>query len=318
MSNQEKDSWEVAHELAAELPAPDFHPSYESKLVTIEGSQIHYMEKGAGDPIVFIHGNPESSYIWRNVMPYLEPYGRVIAPDLIGFGKSDKPKIAYEYEDFYKYLDGFYKALNLQNMTFVIHDWGSVLGFDYARQNRSQVRGIAYMEGLIMPAYPINDPEAFRKVKPSVIGMYERNKSAAGEDDVLVQNLFIEKTLPGHTFRKFRQYEMDRYREPFKNPDDRLPLLQWPKLIPINGKPESTHKAISAINEWLLKKEFPTLHCYGEPGDVNSVDDVQWLATRLKNHETAYVGVGLHFIQEDRPKELGRALADWYRRNLKK
>ena len=115
---------------------------------------------------------------------------------------------------------------------------------------------------------------------------------------------------------RHREGTPDQYREPFKNPADRQPLLQWPKLIPINGKPESTHNVITAINEWLLEKEFPTLHCYGEPGDVNSLDDIAWLAARLKNHQTAYVGVGLHFIQEDHPKELGRAISDWYRRNL--
>lgn len=184
-------------------------------------------------------------------------------------------------------------------------------------QNPGKVKGIAYMEGLIMPAYPIDDPEAFRAVKPSVIGMYERNKSGAGTDDVIVQNLFIEKTLPGHTFRKYRQFEMDQYREPFKDPANRKPLLKWPQLIPIEGVPASTQNVITNVNKWLLQKDFPTIHCYGEPGDVNSIDDVQWLADRLKNHETAYVGVGLHFIQEDHPKELGRAISDWYRRHFK-
>jgi len=191
-----------------------------------------------------------------------------------------------------------------------------VMGLDYTRQHPDNVKGVAMMETLIMPAYPINDPEAFRKVKPSVLAMYERNKSGAGYDDVVVQNYFVEMTLPGHTLRRLRQAEMNHYREAFKNPEHRTPLLQWPVLIPINGEPKETHDVITAINEWLPTKTIPTLHLYGEPGDVNSVDDVMWLAERLPHHQTQYIGPALHFVQEDEPKIIGRTIADWYRRNI--
>jgi len=153
-------------------------------------------------------------------------------------------------------------------------------------------------------------------VKPSVLAMYERNKSGAGYDDVVVQNYFVEMTLPGHTLRRLRQAEMNHYRKAFMNPEHRTPLLQWPVLIPINGEPKETHDVITAINEWLPTKTIPTLHLYGEPGDVNSVDDVMWLAERLSNHQTQFVGQSLHFIQEDEPKIIGKTIADWYRRNI--
>jgi haloalkane dehalogenase len=309
-------SWDEARRLSVELPAVEFQPHYKSKFVTVKGHQIHYMEAGKGDPIVFVHGNPEAPYIWRNIMPYLEKHGRVLAPALIGMGKSDKPDLEYNYSDFYEHLVGWIEALDLKNITFVIHDWGSVMGLDYTRQHPDNVKGVAMMETLIMPAYPINDPEAFRKVKPSVIAMYERNKSGAGYDDVVVGNLFIEMTLPGHTLRRLRQAEMIHYREPFKDPKNRKPLLQWPKLIPIKGEPKETHDVITAINEWLPNKKIPTLHLYGEPGDVNSVEDVMWLAERLQDHQTQYIGPGLHFVQEDHPKIIGSTIADWYRRNI--
>jgi len=309
-------SWDEARRLSVELPAVEFQPHYQSKFVTVKGHQIHYMEAGKGDPIVFVHGNPEAPYIWRNIMPHLEKYGRVLAPSLIGMGKSEKADLAYNYADFYDHLEGWIEALELKNITFVIHDWGSVMGLDYTRRHPENVKGVAMMETLIMPAYPINDPEAFRKVKPSVIAMYERNKSGAGYNDVVVQNLFIEMTLPGHTLRTLRQAEMMHYREPFLVPKHRKPLLQWPVLIPIKGEPKETHDVITAINEWLPTKKIPTLHLYGEPGDVNSLDDVMWLAERLPDHQTQYIGPALHFVQEDHPKIIGRTIADWYRRNI--
>jgi len=312
-------SWDIARKLSVELPSTTFRPHYKSKEVTVKGHKIQYMEAGKGDPIVFVHGNPEAPYIWRNVMPHLEKQGRVLAPSLIGMGGSEQPEdLEYNYDDFYSHLEGWIDALELKNITFVIHDWGSVMGLDYARRHPENVVGIAMMETLIMPAYPINDPEDFRKHKPSVLAMYERNKSGAGYDDVVVQNLFIEMTLPGHTLRRLRQAEMIEYRAPFRNPKKRKPLLMWPKLIPIKGEPKETHDVITAVNEWLPTKKIPTLHLYGEPGDVNSYDDVMWLAERLPHHQTQYIGPALHFVQEDHPKIIGRTISDWYRRNIAK
>ena len=312
-------SWDIARKLSVELPDTKFRPHYKSKFVTVKGHKIQYMEAGKGNPIVFVHGNPEAPYIWRNVMPHLEKQGRVLAPSLIGMGGSEQPEdLEYNYDDFYSHLEGWIEALELKNITFVIHDWGSVMGLDYARRHPENVKGIAMMETLIMPAYPINDPEDFRKHKPSVLAMYERNKSGAGYDDVVVQNLFIEMTLPGHTLRRLRQAEMIEYRAPFRNPKKRKPLLMWPKLIPIKGEPKETHDVITAVNEWLPTKKIPTLHLYGEPGDVNSYDDVMWLAERLPHHQTQYIGPALHFVQEDHPKIIGRTISDWYRRNIAK
>jgi len=308
---------DLAYEFQARRPRSDF--PYQHKFVDVEGVNIAYVDEGEGDPIVFIHGAPESSYIWRNIMPRLAPYGRIVAPDLIGHGLSDKPDVEYKFADYIKYLDGFFEALNLKNMTFVIHDWGSVLGLHYAARHPDNVRGVAMMEALCAPFYPIMDSKkaaAERPGKAGAIHHYKLYKGAEGEDLAINQNQFMEQTMSIHCHRKLSQREFDTYRDPFRKKEWRKPLFMWAREVGLDGDVPFTDEAMDGFNDWLLKTEVPILDVYCYPGEVSEEYDVRWRAERLKNHETAFCGVGLHFVQEDQPEAVSRAIADWYRRNL--
>lgn len=210
-----KDDDILAYEYSIETPSADF--PYEVKYVEVNGSKIAYIDQGEGDPILFYHGNPTSMYLWRNVIPYLEPYGRVIAFDLIGMGKSDKPDVEYSVPLVQEYADGFIEKLGLQNITLILHDWGTHLGFYYALKHQNNVKGIAFLEALIGPDYPIDNPEEFRKKKTCITTVYERFKRPEGKHECIDENLFIEAALPSHIFRKLIQEEMNYYREPFRN-----------------------------------------------------------------------------------------------------
>lgn len=323
MSNQYKQHTnpepdDLARQLAAELPSPVF--PYELKYVEVHGSKMAYVDEGEGDPIVFIHGAPESSYIWRNVMPYLEPYGRVMAPDLIGHGHSDKPDhLQYKFPDHVKYLDGWFKALNLKNVTLVGHDWGSILACYYAARKPDNVRGIAMMEALIMPFYPIKDTKQYAKDFPgkaSAIEHYQEYRRPGAYEWTVVENGWIDEVLPMHIHRKMTQREMNYYRDPFRDPKLRKSLFPWACEVSLDGDAPFTDEAMEMYNKWLLEKEIPTLDIYGFPGEVTQEADVRWRTERMKNHETAFVGAQLHFIQEDQPEAVGRAIGEWYRRNL--
>ncbi len=215
---------DVAYHLQYQRPSSEF--PYERKYVEVHGVKMAYVDEGEGEPIVFIHGAPESAYIWRNIMPFLEPYGRVIAPELIGHGKSDKPDVDYKFADYVKYLDGFFDVMDLSNMTFVIHDWGSVLGLYYAARYPDKVRGIAMMEALCAPFYPIKNIQSAlkRKGKAGAIEHYQLYRTDEAWDLAIKQNQFIEKTMLIHAHRKLSQREMDAYRDPFRKEEWRKPL----------------------------------------------------------------------------------------------
>jgi len=302
------------------VPRADFR--YEYKYVDVEGCKIAYVDKGEGDPIVFLHGAPESAYVWRNVMPYLESYGRIIAPELPGHGRSGKPDIEYTFSDYVKYVDGFMDKLQLSNVTFVIHDWGSVIGLHWAARHPGKVRGIAMMEALCAPFYPIMDSaEASKRLgKAGAINHYKLYKNDAEEGWALAvdQNLFIEHTMQIHTFRELSQREMDAYRDPFRKPEDRKPMFMWAREVGLDGDRPVTDAAMVGFNKWLLETTIPILDVYAFPGEVTEEYDVMWRAERLKNHEAAFVGTALHFVQEDQPDATGRAIAEWFRRNLAK
>lgn len=307
---------DVAYAIDAAKPSSDF--PYEHKFVQVDDAQIAYIDEGDGDPIVFVHGAPESSYIWRNIMPYLQPHGRIIAPDLIGHGLSDKPDVDYKFRDYVRYLDGFFEALDLKNLTLVIHDWGSVLGLYYAARNPDNIRGVAMMEALCAPFYPILDSQEAlkRKGKAGAVNHYKLYKSDAGWDLAVNQNLFIEQVLMLHAHRKLSQREYDTYRDPFRKAEWRKPLYMWAREVGLDGDRPFTDRAMQEYNQWLLDKDIPTLDIYVSPGEVSEEYDIRWRVEHLKNHETAYVGTGLHFVQEDQPEATARAIADWYRRNL--
>ena len=280
---------------------------FESKFVEVHGSRMHYVEEGSGDPVLFLHGNPTSSYLWRNVIPHLSPLARCIAPDLIGMGKSDKPDIEYHFFDHVRYVDGFIEALGLRNITFVIHDWGSALGFHYARQHEGNVKGLAFMEAIVRPLTWDEWPEEARQ-------MFQAFRTPQVGWDLLVnQNAFVEQVLPGAIFRKLSQEEMDRYREPFLDPASRKPVWRWPNEIPIEGEPPDVVEAAQAYADWLGKSDVPKLLLYAQPGAIMREPLVEWCRNNIRKLKAVDIGPGVHFVQEDRPYEIGEAIAQWYR-----
>ena len=286
-------------EISAEFP-------FESHYVEVLGSKMHYIDEGEGDPILFIHGNPTSSYLWRNIVPYVSDDARVIAVDLIGMGKSDKPDIDYRFVDHAKYLEGFIEELELKNITLVIHDWGSGLGFNYAMQHEDNIKGIAFMEAFLMPLKWDEFPAEFRE-------MFENFRTPGiGEEMIMTQNIFVEQILPGSIIREITDEEMNHYREPYPTVESRKPVWVWPNEIPFNGEPADVHKIVTDYNQWLQETEIPKILFYATPGVLLPSSMVEWSEANLKNLETIYVGEGIHFIQEDHPHEIGRGLADWY------
>ena len=287
---------------------------FESHFLEVKGSKMHYVDIGTGDPILFIHGNPTSSYLWRNIIPYAVPYGRAIAVDLIGMGKSDQPDLDYRFKTHAVYLEEFINKLDLTNITLVIHDWGSALGMDFARRHPDRVKAIAFMEAIVPPALPVpsyaamgkNTGEFFRSVKTEGVG----------EEMMLENNMFVEVVLPRMaTLRTLSEQERQVYREPYPTPESRIPTLVWPREIPIAGDPADVTKIVTANGDWLKETEIPKIMFYADPGALGGPQVAAYMSQNLKNIETLYVGAGLHFIQEDHPHEIGRGLADWLRRH---
>jgi haloalkane dehalogenase len=278
---------------------------FESHYVDVLGSKMHYIDEGKGDPILFIHGNPTSSYLWRNIIPFVEPYGRAIAVDLIGMGKSDKPDIDYRFVDHAKYLQAFIEKLDLKNITLVVHDWGSALGFNYAMQHEDNVKGIAFMEAFLIPLTWDEFPEATKKIFQTI------RTPGAGYDLIVNKNFFVEKLLPGAILRNLTLEEMNHYKEPFKTVDSRKPVWVWPNEIPINEKPADVNKIVTDYNIWLQGTELPKLLFYANPGGLINPSMVEWSRANLKNLDTVDLGQGIHYLQEDHPRAIGEALANW-------
>jgi haloalkane dehalogenase len=276
----------------------------------ILGHEMAYVEVGEGDPIVLLHGNPTSSYLWRNVIPHLRPLGRCIAPDLMGMGDSDKlPNSgpgSYRFVEQREYLDALFEALNVRKrVTFVIHDWGSALGFDWANRHRDAVKGIAYMEAIVRPQGW--DHWDVMNMRPFL----EALRSEAGEKLVLQENFFIEKILPGAVLRTLSTEEMTEYRRPFAEPGEgRRPTLTWPREIPIEGNPADTTAIVGAYADWLATSDVPKLFLKAEPGALlgggANLDTVRKWPAQIE-----VTVKGVHFIQEDSPDEIGHAIADW-------
>jgi haloalkane dehalogenase len=269
-----------------------------------------YVEVGTGDPIVLLHGNPTSSYLWRNVLPHLAPRGRCIAPDLIGMGDSDKLSNtgpgSYRFVEHRRYLDALLEALDVhERVTFVIHDWGSALGFDWANRHRDAVKGIAYMEAIVRPQGW--DHWDKLNMRPALQAL----RSKAGEAMVLKDNFFIEKILPGAILRPLSAEEMAEYRRPFAEPGEgRRPTLTWPREIPIEGEPADVTAIAAAYADWLETSDVPKLFVKAEPGLLGAGGANLDFARRLPA-QTEVTVAGLHFLQEDSPHEIGQAIADW-------
>ena len=283
--------------------------AYSKKFKEVKGKQLAYVDEGTGDPIVLLHGNPTSSYLWRNVIPELTNSGRVIVPDLIGQGDSEKIAASegadrYSFHVAYDYLAGLLDALGInQNVTLVIHDWGTGLGFHWANLHRDAIKAIAYMEGFVTPLTWQDWPEGAQ-------GVFKGMRSEKGEELVLNRNAFIEKILPSSVIRPLTETEMDHYRAPFKTPEDRQPTLNWPRTLPINGEPADIVALISDYASWLeTDASVPKLFINAEPGSVLVGRQREYCRTWPNQNEVTVKG--LHFIQEDSPVEIGQAVAQW-------
>jgi len=279
--------------------ARDPHPR---RRLDVLDSTISFVDTGTGAPVVFLHGNPTWSYLWRNVIPYVAPYGRCLAPDLIGMGQSGRaPGGRYRFVDHRAYLDAWFAALALDDVVLVVHDWGSALGFDWARRHPDRVAGIAYMEALVRPIRWSEWPEASR-------GLFQAFRSPAGEALILERNLFVERVLPGSILRRLSDEEMEAYRQPFREPgESRRPTLTWPREIPIDGEPPDVVEIVQAYANWLRTSPVPKLFINGEPGAI-LVGPVREFCRTWPNQEEVTVR-GIHFLQEDSPDAIGAAVA---------
>ena len=281
----------------------------EKKNINVLGKKMTYVDRGEGDPIIFQHGNPASSYLWRNVIPYLENQGRCIAIDLIGMGDSDKltdnGNNTYSYHIQKKYFDKCLEELEIkENITFVIHDWGSALGFNWAYEHQESVKGICYMEAIVKKISWEDWPKDAKSI-------FQGFRSDAGEDLILKKNLFIEGVLPNAIIRNLTETEMDIYRKPFLKEIDRRPTLDWPRQIPINNEPEDVCKIVDDYSSWMSINEIPKLFINADPGSILTGKQREF-CRKWKNQQELTVK-GNHFIQEDSPKEIGEAISNWYR-----
>lgn len=281
------------------------HPK---KHIQVNGKRMAYVEMGEGAPIVFQHGNPTSSYLWRNIMPELTDFGRCIAVDLIGMGDSDRVDDpgpdSYRYVEHRDYLFQAWEQLGISDsVTFVIHDWGSALGFDWASQHPDKVRGIAYMEGIVRP---ISWNEWPGEIRP----LFEGFRSEAGESMVLEKNIFVERVLPGSVLRGLTADEMAVYRRPYENKgESRRPTLTWPRQIPLGGEPADVHKIVDAYSVWLCHTAVPKLFINAEPGAILTGPQREFC--RGFPNQTEVTVAGSHFIQEDSPREIADAIGNW-------
>lgn len=276
--------------------------------IDVLGKQMAYLEMGTGDPILFIHGNPTSSYLWRNIMPGVSDLGRCVAIDLIGMGNSDKLEDSgperYTFAEHSDYLDAALQTLGIaSSVILVVHDWGSALGFHWANRHRPAVKGICYMEAIVRPVTWAEWPEKARSV-------FQGFRSDAGESMVLEKNVFVERVLPGSILRRLSEEEMEMYRRPFIEPgESRRPTLTWPRQIPIDGEPADVTALVAAYAEWLRTSEVPKLFINAEPGAILTGPQREFC--RTWSNQTEVTVRGLHFVQEDSPQEISTALRSW-------
>lgn len=275
-------------------------------------AKMHFMDTGnaEGGTMLLLHGQPTWSYLWRNVIPGLEPHARVIAVDLIGMGMSDKPDINYTFVDHAAYIESFVETLGLEDVTLVIHDWGSALGFDYAYRHQDNVKGIAFMEALIAP---IPSLEAIEATAPEFAEALEVFRDPVlGPDALINQNVFIEQLLPQLTVATLSEEIMNAYRVPYPTPETRTPVYRWPNEIPVAGKPAATFERISAYAPWLFETEIPKLQLWASPGLIGNAEFAAMVDEGMKNITTVYLGEGIHFLQESHPDAIGAAISVWY------
>jgi haloalkane dehalogenase len=286
------------------ISANDPHPR---RRMQVLDSEISYVDVGRGEPIVFLHGNPTWSYLWRNIIPFVSGHGRCLAPDLVGMGQSAKsPALSYRFFDHARYLDAWFDALGLtRNVTLVLHDWGSALGFNWAFRHPGRIRAIAYMEAIVQPRRWSDFPDGRDQ-------MFKALRSADGDRLVLDENFFVETVLPKSIIRNLSQEEMQAYRAPYSDPRTRLPMLQWPRDLPIDGEPADIVSVVESYGQWLAQsRNIPKLFVSAKPGAI-TVGRARAFCQRWPNQREVEVE-GIHFIQEDAPVEIGVALEAFIR-----
>jgi len=276
----------------------------ESKYEQVLGSKMHYIEAGHGAPILLLHGVPASSYVWRNVIPHLTSLGRCIAPDLIGFGKSDKPDIAYSINDHIRYIEAFIDALNLKHLTLVMHGWGSVIGFDYAMRHEDNCRGLVFYEAFLKS---MEDEEAALPFCEQMARMQDE----ALVDKIMNTSYFVDHTIPESLIRKLTDTEMKSYQAPFNHRGAGKPILQYLSELPNGGDESISESLIARYTQKLQQSTLPKLMLYSLPGYITTMENVMWAKAHLPKLEIADIGEELHFAQESRPEMMGEMISVW-------
>lgn len=284
---------------------------FESKFITVNGSRMHYVETGSGTPIVFVHGNPTSSYLWRNVLPIAAKGNRAIAVDLIGMGKSDKPDISYNLNDQIRYFDGFMAAMHLKEAVLVVHDWGGPIGIDYAMRHQDQVKGIVMMETFLRPMH-WDDLDLGMKY------MFKKFRDPIENNELIVkENYFIEKMLPMVAGRELNDKEMTTYRAPYLKESDRKVIANFPKEVPLDGEPKRNEERVAYNFDLLQKSTLPLLLLKGQPGAFMKDDLITSLKVALPRMNVREIGPGMHFLQETQPTNIGNTIVQWVRQQIK-
>lgn len=278
-----------------------------SQFISVKNAKMHYLTAGSGDPILFLHSIPTSSYVWRHVIPLLSKLGCCIAPDLIGMGQSDKPDIDYRVFDHIVYIDAFIEALDLKNITLIMHGWGSVVGLDYARRHEKNIKAVVFYESHIQPTRDWKQLSLPVQQLASLL-----NRPGASYRAVVIQNYFIEKLLPNSVIRQLTDEEMAEYRKPFPTPESRKPLWQYVKDLPLGNGPEDVLQLIEKYSDWMTKTKMPKLMLYAIPGFMTTVDSVRWAKENLHNISIEPLDDALHLAQESVPKQFSEAIVRWY------
>lgn len=293
--------------ISAEFP-------FQSKYETIKGSKIHYIDEGNPSSeytFLLLHGNPTSSYIWRNIVPYLTPHGRVVAPDLIGMGKSDKPDIGYTFQEHIEYIDLFIEQRNLKNVILVIQDWGSGIGFNYAFKHQENVKGIAFLEAIVRP---ITWKDA-NMIERFIFKRFRHPEK--GYKMIVKNNFFLKRFLPMMTSRKLTQAEKDYYNAPYLKESDRKAVWVWPSQIAISGEPAFSHKIKSDYAAWLPTSSIPKLMFHARPGMIIKKGEAKKIMDTWQNLDAIDLGKGKHYLQESHPHEIGEGISKWFLKNFK-
>lgn len=279
--------------------------SYPSQFVEVYESKMHYIEAGEGNPILFLHGIPTSCYLWRNIIPHLSSLGRCIAPDLIGFGKSDKPDIEYTVFDHIKYIDKFIETLNLKHITLILHGWGSVIGFDYATRNENNCVGIVFYEAFLRS---VNGHDVALPFQEQIHELQSEENIA----DIITNGAsFVDKVIPQHVMRQLSDEEMNNYRQPFVQEGTGKPILQYLKDLPKGDHKSKVDDLIANYSKKLTKSSLPKLMLYSVPGFVTTIATAMWAKEHLPHLEIAEIGEELHLAQESYPQLMGETISVW-------